>query len=126
NKTKSDKKGEFIHAGLPLGVYDVSIEVGGKLIDPMTARNVRTRLGDPTPVDFDLAGQKKKSEAAAAAANNGTLTKEMARDMTPEQKAAMEKAMKDREAAMAKNKELNAAFTAGKTALDAQQYDAAV
>jgi len=125
-KTKTDKKGEFIHAGLPLGTYDVSIEVGGKVIDPMTARNVRTRLGDPTPVDFDLASQKKKSEAAAAAASTGTLTKEMARDMTPEQKAAMEKAMKDREQAMAKNKALNEAFTAGKTALDAQQYDAAV
>src|SRR5437764_3641906 len=84
-KTKSDKKGEFIHAGLPLGTYDVSIEVGGKVIDQLTARSVRTRLGDPTPVDFDLAGWKKKSDAINAAASTGTLTKEQARDMSPEQ-----------------------------------------
>ena len=125
-KTKSDKKGEFIHAGLPLGTYDVSIEVGGKTIDQLTARNVRTRLGDPTPVDFDLASWKKKSEAINAAAATGTLTKEQARDMTPEQKAAMDKALKEREQAMAKNKALNDAFNAGMTALSAQQYDAAV
>src|SRR5581483_5277478 len=100
--SKSDKKGEFIHAGLPLGTYDVSIEINGKTIDQLTARNVRTRLGDPTPVDFDLAGFKKKSDALNAAAASGTLTKEQARDMSPEQKAAMEKAMKEREQAMAK------------------------
>jgi len=46
--------------------------------------------------------------------------------MSPEQKAAMEKAMKDREQSLAKNKALNDAFNGGMEALKTQQYDAAV
>jgi len=42
--------------------------------------------------------------------------------MTPEQKAALEKKMKDAAATMAKNKALNDAFNAGKTALDAKDF----
>ena len=29
-KTKSNKKGRFFHAGLPLGVYNVACEIDGK------------------------------------------------------------------------------------------------
>src|SRR3954467_14956874 len=43
-KVKTNKKGEYVYAGLPLGTYDVAIEVNGKTFDQMTARNVRTRL----------------------------------------------------------------------------------
>src|SRR6476620_9267860 len=43
-KVKSNKKGEYFHAGLPLGTYNVSIEVNGKTIDGLTTRGVRTRL----------------------------------------------------------------------------------
>jgi tetratricopeptide (TPR) repeat protein len=46
--------------------------------------------------------------------------------MTPEQKAALEKKIKDAQATMAKNKALNDAFNAGKTALDAKQFDVAI
>ena len=46
--------------------------------------------------------------------------------MSPEQKAAMEKTMKEREAAMKKNEALNDAFNEGMTAMQAKQYDAAV
>jgi tetratricopeptide (TPR) repeat protein len=46
--------------------------------------------------------------------------------MSAAQKAEFDKKNKDREAAMAKNKELNESFTAGKAALDAKQYDAAI
>ena len=123
-KVKTNKKGEYFHAGLPLGTYNITLEVDGKVRDSM--KGVRTRLGDPVPINFDLQGQKKKNDAIQAAAATGTLTKEQARDMSPEQKAAMEKAMKDREQSLAKNKQLNDAFVTGMDLLKGQQYDAAI
>jgi len=126
---KSDKKGHFFYNGLPLGVYNVTVEVGGKEADGVNG--VHTRLGDPVEVPFDL--QKKAQEGAAknaaiqqAAASGAGLTKEQERSMTKEQKDAMEKAIKDREGSMKKNKELNDAFNAGLTALQAKQYDVAI
>ena len=56
----------------------------------------------------------------------GQLTQEQARDMTPEQKAALEKQVKERAGAMAKNKALNDAFNQGMEALKTKQYDVAV
>ena len=123
-KVKTDKKGHYFHAGLPLGTYKLVLEVDGK--DRDMVDNVRTRLGDPTPINFDLQAQKQKQEAMQKAAESGTLTKEQARDMSPEQRAALEKAMKEREASMKKNKALNDAFNEGVTALGAKNYDAAV
>jgi len=122
-KTKSNKKGEFIHAGLPLGQYRVSVEVNGQMRDQVNG--VRTTLGDPVEVNFDLHAQKQKQEALQAAAQTGQLTKEQARDMSPEQKAAMEKAIKEREKAMAKNKELNDAFGGGMEALKTGNFEVA-
>ena len=87
---------------------------------------VRTRLGDPTPVNFDMKAIRQRQEALQAAAATGNLSKEQARDMSPEQRAAVEKAMKDREQALAKNKVLNDAFNQGMEALKTKQYDAAV
>jgi len=123
-KVKTDKKGHFFHAGLPLGTYNVAVEIDGQ--DRDTVNGVRTRLGDPTPVNFDLKAKKMQAEELQKAAESGTLTKEQARDMSPEQKAALEKQMKDRSAALQKNKALNDAFNAGREALNAKQYDVAV
>ena len=50
---KSDKKGHFFYNGLPIGTYTVSIIVDGKTAD--SVNKVRTKLGDPTPINFDLA-----------------------------------------------------------------------
>jgi tetratricopeptide (TPR) repeat protein len=122
---KTKKKGDYLHAGLPAGgTYKVSLEVNGQIVDMVD--NVRPRLGEPFRVDFDLAKKKQEQAAIQKAAETGTLTQEQARDMTPEQKAAIEKQMKERSAAMAKNKELNDAFNQGKEALNAKQYDAAI
>ena len=121
---KTDKKGHYGHYGLPIGTYKVSVEVDGKAVDSVD--NVRTRLGDPQPLNFDLKNQKKENEALAKAAETGTLTKEQSQKMTPEQKAAFDKANKAREADIAKNKQLNDVYNAGKDALAAKQYDAAV
>jgi tetratricopeptide (TPR) repeat protein len=123
-KVKTRKKGDYLHAGLPLGTYRVVLEVDGKDVDAVD--NVRPRLGEPAVVNFDLARMKQQQQEAAKAAETGTLTEEQKRDMTPEQKAAIEKAMKERSAAMQKNKALNDAFNQGMEAMKTKQYPAAI
>jgi len=128
-KVNTDKKGHYFYNGLPIGTYDVSVEVNGKEMDGV--KGIKTRLGDPTPVNFDLQKLAKDRAVqdkaiAAAAANGGQITKEQERGMSKEQKEAFDKAIKEREAAMKKNKELNDAFTAGITAEQAKDYEAAV
>ena len=88
--------------------------------------NVRTRLGDPVAINFDLSTQRKQREAMQAAAEKGELTSDLARGMSAEQKAALEKQMKARSADLAKNKALNEAFNAGMEAKTQKQWDQAV
>ncbi len=131
---ESNKKGEYFHAGLPLGTYNVQCNVGGKktkgkieggqVVDQMNG--VRTRLGDPVEVNFSLAERAAKQKAMQKAAESGQLTAEMSREMSKEDRERLEKQMKERAAAMAKNKELNDAFNAGMTALSAKNWDEAV
>ena len=116
-KTKTDKKGHYFHAGLPLGTYNVFLEMDGK--DADAVKGVRPRLGDPTPVNFDLSGTKKQQQALQKSMENGELTKEQERGMSKEQKAALDKQMAERSASMKKNKELNDAFNGGRQALTA-------
>jgi Tfp pilus assembly protein PilF len=123
--TKTNKKGEWLYSGMPFpGTFKVTCEVDGKLADMMD--NVKSALGEPVEIDFDLFKSAQRAKALAAAADNGTLTKEQAREMSPEQKAALEKSMKDRQASMAKNKALQDAFNTGMTALNAKDFPAAV
>jgi tetratricopeptide (TPR) repeat protein len=114
-KVKTDKKGHYIYAGLPIGTYNVTIEINGK--DADSRQGVRSRLGDPTEINFDL--QK-------LAAGSGAQQAEVERGMTAQQKAEYEKQKKENEAAMAKNKALNDAFNAGKEAAAAKNWDAAI
>jgi len=133
-KCETNKKGHYFYNGLPLGTYNITVEIGGKEMDGVNG--VRTRLGDPTPVNFDLQklaasrqanNAKMNAAAAAAASGQGSgLTKEQERGMTKEQKEAYDKAIKDREQSMKKNKELNDAFSAGLAALQAKDYDTAI
>ncbi len=123
-KVKTRKKGDYFHAGLPLGVYQVIVEVDGRVRD--TVNNVRTRLGEPTPVNFNLQETKKRQEALQRAAEQGQLTEEQSRQLTPEQREALEKQMKERQSALKKNKELNDAFNAGMDAMKTKQYQPAV
>jgi tetratricopeptide (TPR) repeat protein len=123
-KVKTNKKGEYFHAGLPLGMYNVTLEVQGKQVD--SVQGVRTTLGDPTEVNFDLKALAQRQAAMQRAAETGQLTEEQKREMTPEQRAAMEKAMRERAEALKKNKALNDAFNAGMTAMEARQWEQAV
>lgn len=123
-KTKTDKKGHYIHAGLPIGNYKITCEVDGKDVD--NVNNVRTRLGDPTPINFNLAEMKQKQAAMAKMAESGQLSKEVERGLTAEQKAALEKQNKERTAQLQKNKALNDAFNAGRVAMESKQWDVAI
>ena len=123
-KVKTKKKGDFFHAGLPLGMYRVILEVDGK--DRDFVDNIRVTLGDPTPVNFDMQAQKQRAEALQKAAESGTLTKDQAREMSAEQREAIERQMKERAEAMRKNKALNDAFTEGTAAMQAKNFEGAV
>ena len=115
-KTKTDRKGHYFHAGLPIGTYRIAVEVDNKERDSVD--NVRTKLGDPVPVNFDL--------AAAAARGGGGPAQEQDRSLTAAQKAAQAKQDAERQAAMAKNKALNDTFNAGKEAANAKNWDGAI
>ena len=121
---KTDKKGHYIYNGLPLGTYKVSLIVNGQTRDSVD--NVRTKLGDPTPINFDMKASVQAQQAMQKAAESGQLTKEQERGLSKEQKEQLEKSAKERAAAMAKNKELNDAFNGGMQALEAKQYDQAI
>jgi len=120
---KTDKKGHYIYNGLPIGTYKVSVIVDGKTMD--TVDKIRTKLGDPTPVNFDLqatAATQQKQQAQLAA---GEVSKDAERGMSKEQREAYEKKAKENAEAMKKNKELNDAFNVGKEAMQAKNYEAA-
>jgi tetratricopeptide (TPR) repeat protein len=123
-EVKTKKKGDYGHYGLPLGTYNISVTIDGAVRD--TAKGFRTGLGDPKELNFDLKVTAQQSQALQKAAETGTLTKEQERGMTKEQKEAFDKTVKAREAQMAKNKALNDAYTTGKAALDAKQWDGAI
>ncbi len=123
-KVKTDKKGHYFHTGLPLGTYNLTVEVEGK--DRDTVKGVRTRLGDAMPVNFDLQRLKAKQQSMQKAAETGKLTKEQSREMTPEQRAEMEKQLKERAEMAKKGKALNDAFNQGMENLKAKQWDASI
>jgi len=123
---KTNKKGEYFYMGIPAGQaprYKITVEVNGQVVD--TIDNVRCQMGDPTENNFDLREQAAKRAALQKAAETGQV-QDIARDMSPEQKAQMEKALKERAAQMAKNKALNDAFNTGMAALQAKDFQAAV
>lgn len=116
-KVKTDKKGHYGHYGLPMGMYDLSVMVDGAPKDTM--KGVKSNYSNPQTVNFNLAKKEGAEEGGLpdAASDKG---------LSKEEKETREKALKSREAALAKNKELNDAYTAGKAALEAKQYDVAV
>jgi len=124
--TKTDKKGHYYYGGLGFGTYDITIEVNGKPMDAM--RGVRTQ-GAPAEVNFDLQQAAARAAAAAASAGAGGAgapPPEENRSLSPAQKAELEKQRKAQEEQMAKNKELNDAFNAGRDAENAKNWDVAV
>ena len=71
--TKSDKKGEWVFAGLPLvGTYIVSISAPGA--SPMTKAGVKARRDTPIDAVLGPGDGKKLTEAEALAASKGEAT----------------------------------------------------
>ncbi len=123
-RVKTNKKGHYFHAGLPLGTYNVHVEIDGQIRDAV--KGVRVGLGDPVPVNFNLAEVRKRQEALQAAAQAGTLSEEQMRGLSKEQREALERQMRERSEAMRRNKALNDAFNAGMAAKQAGQWEVAV
>jgi len=126
-RVKTDKKGHYIYNGLPMGTYNLSCEVDGKEIDKVA--NVKTHPGDPLVMDFDLkkaAAQSGSKSSMSDALQTGQISKDLERQLSPEQKRQLEEQIKKREGDIKKNAALNEAYNAGKTALDANQFDVAV
>jgi len=123
---KTDKKGHYIYNGLPFpGTYNVSVFIDDQKRDEM--KGVKTQLGDPVNISFDLKDQQKAAAPAAGAAGapGAAAPQEEQRSMSKEQKEALDKQNKENAAIIAKNKALNDTFNAGKDALTAKNYDAA-
>jgi tetratricopeptide (TPR) repeat protein len=126
--TKTDKKGHYIYTGLPIGTYNVSLVVDGKEAD--SVKGVRTHPGDPTRNDFNLkasqADTSSKQEEYRKAMETGQISKDLERQLSPEQKEQLKKDMEKREASMKKNAALNEAYNNGMNAMNAKQYDQAI
>ncbi len=117
-KVLTDKKGHYYYGGLPPGgTFKVWVEVDSKERDVVD--NAKSGLGDAKRIDFDLSksatsGADRQAEIKKAIETGGEVSKEVTRDMTPEQKAALEKKIKDQQAVMSKNKALNDAFNSAR------------
>lgn len=136
---KTDKKGHYIHTGVPLGTFEISVVVDGKEMDKVNG--VKAQMGDHPPLDFDLrktvASSQNKQALVAQAMQSGEVSDDLKKQLTPEQQAALKKSMDENKGKMQKQKALNDAFNEGLTALQsaptqttpeakAQQYQAAV
>jgi len=125
-KLKTNRRGEYTHAGIPVGgTYKVTCEVGGE--DKDIIDNVKPRLGEPLSINFDLAAKKRVADAQRLAiASGGVVSPEQARQLTSEQRAEIEKVLKEKSAEIAKNKALNDVFNTGMEAEKAGRFQDAV
>jgi tetratricopeptide (TPR) repeat protein len=126
--TKTDKKGHYIYMGLPMGKFDITVEVDGKMVD--SQKGVPTKFGDPTEINFDLKADNQQSASKQAemqkAVETGQMSEDLKRQLTPEQRAQMEKTIKEQAEKMKGRKELNDAFNAGMDAAKAGDWPKAV
>ncbi len=120
-KVKTNKKGNYFHAGLPLGQYAVRLEIDGKQVYSINGYQVK--MGETKPLDFDLGQIQQESQAASSGAGP---TKEQLAAMSEDQRKQYEKALKARQQQISKNKQLNEAFNAGMEAKRLEDYQVAV
>jgi Tfp pilus assembly protein PilF len=108
------------------GQFVITCESNGQVMDAVNG--VRSQMGDPMELkDFcDIGKLKAKHAAMQKAAETGQVSAEITKEMSAEQKAAMEKSLKERSAQMQKNKALNDAYNAGMTAFQAKDYQTAI
>jgi tetratricopeptide (TPR) repeat protein len=119
-QVKTNKKGQYIHAGLPWGTYDVALTIKGEAAE--TFQGISVRGFEPTVVDFDLKAVKERQ----AAESGGLPTEDAVAGMSDEERAAYEAALKQRQEDLEQNAALNTAFNNGMTALKAGDFETAV
>ncbi len=120
-KVKSRKNGNYFHAGLPLGKYNVRLEIDGKEVYSIS--NYQMKLGEAEPVDFDLGEIQNEQKSRQA---SGGPTKDDVAAMSDQQRKEYDKALKAREQQISKNKNLNETFNAAMEAKRLQDYATAV
>ena len=120
-EAKSDKKGHYITSMKP-GIYAVTVMVDGK--PRFSLKQYEAVGGNGDPLDIKL---KPVSQAPAMAAA-GPAPAGAGGKAAPASGGSKddEKAQKEREAQLAKNKELNDTYGLGKTALENKQWDEAI
>lgn len=120
-KVKTNKKGNYFHAGLPLGQYNVRLEVDGKQVYNINGYQIK--LGEEKPLNFDLGEIMREAQAAQSGAGP---TKDQLAAMSEQQRKEYEKALKARQQQISKNKELNETFNAGMEAKRLKDYAVSV
>ena len=132
--TKTDKKGEWVFAGLPyVGVYVVATSAPGAAPDARGG----VRAGRDIPVDIVLqAGDGKRlaqADAIALSKGGGATAGPSSGGESPADKANLEEMKKKNEEILAANKKaedtnkiVGESFTAGNAALTAKNYDEAI
>lgn len=120
-KVKSNKRGRYFHAGLPLGNYNVRLEIDGKEV--WKVGNYPMKLGESEPLDFDLGEIQQQQQAAQSGAGP---SKEQLSAMSEAQRKQYEKDRKAREQQISKNKKLNEAFNAAMEAKRLEDWGTAV
>jgi tetratricopeptide (TPR) repeat protein len=126
SQLKTDKRGHYIHTGVPAGgTYEISVQIDGKDVDHLG--NVKSTMGDHPPTDFDLrksqAENSSKNEMVKQAMETGQVSDDLKKQLTAEQKAALDKSMAENKGKMQKTKALNDAFNEGLTALQAAPHE---
>lgn len=107
---KTDKKGHYVN-NVMMGTWVISVSVNGQL------RFRKPQVQVPSADDVDVKLPKAGEDAAAAPEPAAGPKGPGAKD---------DPKVKEREAQLAKNKELNDAFGAGKTAMENKQWDEAI
>jgi len=128
--TKTDKRGHYIHTGVPLGgVFDMTCTVDGKDVDAI--HGVHSQMADHPGTDFDLRKLASANSAATQAAvqkalETGQISDDLKRQMSPEQKAALQKQIDEQSGKIKKQKQLNDSFNEGVVDLQNKQFEPAV
>ncbi len=122
----TDKKGHYIYNGLPYGAnYELTLMIDGKVADKQS--NIHPAPGEIKTVDFDLKAAKAATASTQAIAQKametGKISDDDARNLTPEQKAAIQKAIDQNVANKKKSSALNESYGAGVAAADCRQGD---
>ena len=120
-KVKTNKRGNYFHAGLPLGQYNVRLEIDAKPV--YSVNGYQVKLGEEKPLDFDLGEILRERQATQS---SGGPTKDQVAAMSDAQRKEYEKALKARQQQISKNKKLNETFNLGMEAKRLKDYAVAV